>query len=399
MQSTHRVFFQNAVHMTSLSSESVALVVTSPPYPMIAMWDALFIQADPSIKKKLENYQGMAAFELMHRCLDPVWREVFRVLVPGGIACINIGDATRTIGNDFTLYPNHARILTAMTPLGFSPLPEILWRKQTNAPNKFMGSGMLAPGAYVTLEHEHILILRKGAKREFSNPEEKRNRQESAFFWEERNQWFSDVWMDLKGTTQRLEDTAARRRSAAFPFEVPYRLINMFSVKGDLVLDPFLGTGATMAAAMAAGRDSVGFEFSKEFLASIHSRLASIVTLANERIEKRLSAHIEFVRERSDNKSPLKHRNKWYGFPVITNQETGLLLNALQEVKKIDDTTISISYESSPQADFVLKCEDITEPPTLPGLPKGRPKKPGGPPGPSNKGFWIFKPKPACFVG
>ncbi|MDX9785957.1 MAG: site-specific DNA-methyltransferase [Desulfobacterales bacterium] len=374
MKTVHRIFFQNAKKMAALSNESVALMVTSPPYPMIAMWDELFVQMDRSIKKALRDGEAMTAFELIHHCLDPVWREVYRVLVPGGIACINIGDATRTIAGNFGLYPNHARILSALVTIGFSPLPEILWRKQTNAPNKFMGSGMLPPGAYVTLEHEHILILRKGAKREFATPEEKRNRQESAFFWEERNQWFSDVWMDLKGTTQRLIDNDARQRSAAYPFELPYRLINMFSVKGDLVLDPFLGTGATMAAAIAAGRDSVGFELSSEFLTVIHNRIDTIVQFANERIKERLAAHVEFVKERVRTNGPLKHRNEYYGFPVVTSQEARLIINALQKAEKINDTTISIDYGKNPQPDFILKWEEPPETGAGPGRPSGKKK-------------------------
>ena len=100
-----------------------------------------------------------------------------------------------------------------------------------------MGSGMMPPGAYVTLEHEYVLVLRKGNKREFGTAEEKKNRRESCFFWEERNLWFSDVWMDLKGTTQNLIEDSARNRSAAYPFELPYRIITMFSVKGDTILD------------------------------------------------------------------------------------------------------------------------------------------------------------------
>jgi modification methylase len=232
MESIHKIYFQNANKMNVIESGSVALIVTSPPYPMIEMWNELFVQPSKAIQNALNAGKGMEAFELMHQLLDPVWREVYRVLTPGGIACINIGDATRTLGDNFILYPNHARILNAMVKIGFTPLPEILWRKQTNAPNKFMGSGMMPPGAYVTLEHEHILILRKGAKREFHRDVDKQNRRESAFFWEERNHWYSDVWMDLKGTTQKLSENNARLRSAAYPFELPYRLINMFSVKG-----------------------------------------------------------------------------------------------------------------------------------------------------------------------
>ena len=93
-----------------------------------------------------------------------------------------IGDATRSLDKNFALFSNHARIISGCLNIGLQNLPNIIWRKQTNAPNKFMGSGMLPPGAYVTLEHEFILIFRKGRKREFKTDEEKLNRQESSFF-------------------------------------------------------------------------------------------------------------------------------------------------------------------------------------------------------------------------
>lgn len=71
-----------------------------------------------------------------------------------------IGDATRTINGEFKLYNNHSRIVKSCSELGLTTLPDIIWHKTTNAPNKFMGSGMLPCGAYVTLEHEYILIFR-----------------------------------------------------------------------------------------------------------------------------------------------------------------------------------------------------------------------------------------------
>ena len=203
------------------------------------MWDKMFCNQNLSIKDELNRSHGMKAFELMHKELDRVWKEIFRVLKKGGFACINIGDAVRTIDGDFCLYPNHSRILHFLQDLGFHALPDILWRKQTNAPNKFMGSGMLPAGAYVTLEHEFILIVRKGSKRDFNKEQEKRNRHESALFWEERNGWFSDIWFDIKGASQVLGTRESRLKSAAFPFEITYRLINMYSVKYDVVLDLF----------------------------------------------------------------------------------------------------------------------------------------------------------------
>jgi DNA modification methylase len=186
----------------------------------------------------------MACFEAQHQALDAVWAECARVLADGGFLCVNIGDATRSLNDQFCLYPNHARILTAAMRLGLTPLPDILWRKPNNSPNKFMGSGTLPAGAYVTYEHEYILILRKGGKRQFSKEEQAR-RAASAYFWEERNQWFSDLWTDLLGADQRLLDPEARARSAAYPLELPYRLILMYSIEGDVVLDPFVGTGTT----------------------------------------------------------------------------------------------------------------------------------------------------------
>ncbi len=83
-----------------------------------------------------------------------------------------------------------------------------------------MGSGMLPAGAYVTLEHEYVLIFRKGGKRTFPSQNQAERRRRSAFFWEERNRWFSDVW-DFKGERQRLNGSDIDRRSAAFPFELP----------------------------------------------------------------------------------------------------------------------------------------------------------------------------------
>ena len=344
MITRHQIIFQDSNKIKNIPNESVGLVVTSPPYPMIEMWDETFSVQNPKVSDVLKARNGSRAFESMHNVLDPVWKEIHRVLKKGAIACINIGDATRTINDNFTLYQNHTRIMQCLLKLGFNPLPAILWRKQTNAPNKFMGSGMLPPGAYVTLEHEYILILRKGRKREFETDQEKQLRRESAFFWEERNVWFSDVWMDLKGTTQNLFDATVRKRSGAFPFELAYRLINMFSVKGDAVLDPFLGVGTTMYAAIAAGRNSVGIEIDENLKGPIGSRIDSIVPYSNMCIQTRIEKHLQFVEDYFETKGGFKYLNNPYGFPVITRQETELFINPLQSVKIKDATSFEIEY-------------------------------------------------------
>ena len=350
MQTTHQIFYRDARDLKEIPSESVDLVVTSPPYPMIGMWDDIFGSQNVEIEKALKAGDGKLAHELMHEILDSVWDEVFRVLKDGRFACINIGDATRKVNGDFCLYPNHARILNYLLDIGFSALPDILWRKQTNAPNKFMGSGMLPAGAYVTLEHEYILILRKGSKREFKTECEKQNRRESALFWEERNIWYSDVWMDIKGTGQRLSDELSRLRSAAFPYDLAYRLINMYSVKGDVILDPFLGMGTTIAAAMTSGRNSIGVEIDKSFHSAICPMARQIVNFSNDYLRDRLMRHFAFVEDRIQKSGPLKYTNRYYECPVVTSQEQSILLNGLNEVRESDDNIFEIAYSERPQS-------------------------------------------------
>lgn len=349
VKTMHTTIIGDAGDMATVSSESVDLVVTSPPYPMIRMWDDLFCHQNPSIRNHLDASEGMAAFEVMHRELDKVWDEVFRVLKTNGFACINIGDATRKLGDDFCLYPNHARVLQHLTAIGFHVLPDILWRKQTNAPNKFMGSGMLPAGAYVTLEHEYILVVRKGSKRCFDTAEEKSLRRESAFFWEERNQFFSDIWTDLKGAGQVLKQGESRMRSGAFPFELAYRLICMYSIKQDIILDPFLGTGTTQAAAAAACRSSIGIETEASLLPVIRQWPNHIVDFANQYHERRLAGHVEFVNDRIAADKPLKYRNRFYDFPVMTSQETDLYFHDLKKIIDFDDHRVEVSYAGKPR--------------------------------------------------
>lgn len=350
--STHTVRFESATSLTSVPDRSIHLVVTSPPYPMIAMWDALFAGQSTGVSEALSAEDGSAAFEWMHQCLDPVWAEVERVLVDGGIACINIGDAVRTVGGIFSLYPNHARILTQATRLGLTALPAILWRKPTNAPTKFMGSGMMPPGAYVTLEHEYILVFRKGGARQFVSETDRERRRTSAYFWEERNAWFSDVWLDLKGVGQEGATHGVRHRSAAFPFELPYRLITMFSAIGDTVLDPFLGIGTTMMAAAAAGRNSIGYEIDPALAGPIQDRMADVGEIANHRMHHRIETHRSFVADRQQQGRPCRHHNHPHAFPVMTKQERDLRIVPVADFRATGSNAFSVKYADAPPADW-----------------------------------------------
>jgi site-specific DNA-methyltransferase (cytosine-N4-specific) len=276
------IILGNSQQMPELADSTVHLMVTSPPYPMIKMWDNLFGRLDPKIARSWRELEAdkreetvMQIYEGMHESLAEVWREAYRVLVDGGIACVNIGDATRSVNGRFRLFPNHSRIIEHCERIGFTTLPYVLWKKPTTKPKykgkgAFLGSGFLPPNAYVTLDCEFILIFRKGKLRRFA-PHDRR-RYESAFTKRERDEWFSQIWT-VPGTRQT--GTAIERRTAAFPGEIASRLIRMFSVKGDTVLDPFLGSGTTTKAAMENERNSVGYETDESLVPLIKRKIGT----------------------------------------------------------------------------------------------------------------------------
>ena len=351
MRSTHQLLHCNALDTPASYDGKVSLIVTSPPYPMVSMWDELFANSSKQVAEALEKGDGREAFESMHVQLDPIWARCVSLLHDGGIACINIGDATRTLNERFELYSNHARIIHSMQQLGMQCLPLILWRKSTNAPNKFMGSGMLAPGAYVTLEHEYILVFRKGDKRIFDAADKER-RKRSAYFWEERNRWFSDLWA-LGGTRQVLTKGLDRARSAAYPIEVPYRLIQMYSLQGDLIYDPFLGTGTSSIAAMLSGRNSLGTELSADLVEVCREQFNTLAPATGHTLtQKRLAAHKAFVNERQQTRGEgsFKHHHPEYDFPVMTRQETTLHLPIITSIEATDHHSWQVDYERIPDS-------------------------------------------------
>jgi site-specific DNA-methyltransferase (cytosine-N4-specific) len=247
----------DARELPGVGDASVELVVTSPPYPMIAQWDRMFREL------------GAVDFDGMHRILADAWRACHRVLVPGGLLAINIGDALRSINGEFRLWPNHARVIAECESLGLRSLPYLLWKKPTNRPNAFLGSGFLPPNAYVTLDCEFVLLFRKGPLRAFPRGDGRRSA--SRYSRAERDRWFSQVWGDVRGARQDAEG----RRTAAFPPAIPERLVRMFSVVGETVLDPFAGTGTTLWVASELGRHALGVERDPALVERLRARARS----------------------------------------------------------------------------------------------------------------------------
>lgn len=233
-----QIYNKSSHDMSEIESNSVHLVVTSPPYPMIKKWDNLF---------------GTIDFEKQHEYLFKVWQECKRVLVDGGLACINMGDATRSVEGEFCCYPNFAKLTMQMYNLEFKPLVPIIWKKISNKPNAFLGSGFLPTNAYVTQECEYIGIYRKSKKRKFVPKDE--DRYKSQFTKEERDVWFSQIW--------NINGERGAGKTSVFPKEIPYRLVRMFSIRKDTVLDPFCGQGTTGFVSESLNRNFIGYDVEK----------------------------------------------------------------------------------------------------------------------------------------
>lgn len=226
---------------------------------------------------------------------------------------------------------------------------------------------MYTPCAYVTYEHEYILVFRKGGNRKFTNAE-KNIRHNSAYFWEERNIWFSDLW-EIKGTTQVLKKVESRSRSAAFPFEIAYRLVNMYSLQYDFVYDPFSGAGTVTRAAMASKRNSIGIDIDAGICKQAISKSAQSMDDLNLYTTNRIRKHKKYIEELPAEKRGNLYENVNHSFKVKTRQETEISITLLNSVKTIDDKIVCF-YEkvegltktgAAPASDDIIpKASDVS---------------------------------------
>ena len=126
----------------------------------------------------------------------------------------------------------------------------------------------------------------------------------------------------------------------------------MFSVKGDLVVDPFLGTGTTMWAAMAAARNCAGYEIERGLRRQMHATADRLVDYANARIGKRIEAHVDFVNQNRRSKAAFKYTNRYYQFPVMTRQEVDICLNPLTRIEMCANQGYKVRYSSQRSPSF-----------------------------------------------
>ncbi len=245
-----------------LRPESIHLVLTSPPY-----WT---LKEYPSREGQLGE---VSDYETFLGELDKVWRQCYEALVPGGRVVCVVGDVclSRRKNGRHAVIPLHASIQEHCRLIGFDNLAPIIWYKIANAAYEVdRGSGFLGkpyePNAVIKNDIEFVLNERKpGGYRSPSLAA----RLLSVIPAGCHGEWFTQVWTDIPGAS-------TRDHPAPYPLALAERVIRMFSFVGDTVLDPFLGTGTTSAAAARWGRNSLGFELEPDYHSMAVGRLRDI---------------------------------------------------------------------------------------------------------------------------
>lgn len=238
----NQIFTHSSESMHELPDNCVHLMVTSPPYNVGKEYDQ---------NLKLDEYLAM---------LRRVWIETLRVLVPGGRACINVANLGRK-----PYIPLHAFIISDMLSLGFLMRGEIIWDKASSASaSTAWGSWRSASNPTLRDVHEYVLIFSKDT---FGRPARKGKRYSVG----------KDEFLENTKSVWSFPAVSAKKigHPAPFPQELPQRLIELYTFQGDIVLDPFMGSGQTALAALATERSYVGYELDENY-----------VKLANQRIHQ-----------------------------------------------------------------------------------------------------------------
>lgn len=257
---SHSIYRGDARRMVNLEPESVHLVLTSPPY-----WTLKEYRDSEGQLGHVESYE-----EFLNE-LDAVWEQCLRALVPGGRLICVVGDvclSRRENAGRHTVVPLHASIQEHCRKLGFDNLAPIIWHKISNAAYEVEGgAGFLGkpyePNAVIKNDIEFILMQRKpGGYRAPDIP----TKILSLISSENHKKWFQQIWTGVTGAS-------TKHHPAPYPTELAERLVRMFSFVGDVVLDPFLGTGTTTVAAAKWGRNSIGFEIDSHYFKLARKRI------------------------------------------------------------------------------------------------------------------------------
>ena len=229
--------------MSLLPDDSVHLMVTSPPY---------------NVGKDYDEDLGLREYRQL---LRDVCLEVYRKLVVGGRACVNVANLGRR-----PYVPLHSYIIADMLEIGFLMRGEIIWDKAASAgASTAWGSWMSASNPAMRDVHEYILVFSKGEM------QRRGKGKRSTISREEFLEYTKSVWSFPTESATRVG------HPAPFPVDLPYRLIQLYTFEGDVVLDPFCGSGTTCVAALTTNRHYIGFDNNEEYVKLARERIVNAV--------------------------------------------------------------------------------------------------------------------------
>lgn len=233
------IYCKSSEVMNDIPDNSVHLMVTSPPY---------------NVKKEYDKDLSLNEYMTL---LKTVFKETYKKLATGGRACINVANLGRK-----PYIPLHSYIITDMLDIGFQMRGEIIWNKASSAsPSTAWGSWKSAANPVLRDIHEYILVF---SKESFSrNKGVKENTINKDNFIE----WTKSIW------TFPAVSARSIGHPAPFPEELPHRLIQMYTFKNDIVLDPFCGSGTTCLAALKDGRHYIGYDIKKDYVHLVNQRI------------------------------------------------------------------------------------------------------------------------------
>jgi site-specific DNA-methyltransferase (adenine-specific) len=242
-ENINRIFCKSSENMDELPDNSAHLMITSPPY---------------NVTKEYDNNLSLNEYlDLLNR----VWKETYRVLAPGGRACINVANLGRK-----PYIPLHSYIIDIMAKIGFLMRGEIIWNKASSAsPSTAWGTWLSASNPVLRDIHEYILIFSKDT---FSRM---RKGKEATIKKEEFLEWTKSVWTFPAVSANQIG------HPAPFPEELPHRLIELYTFKNDVVLDPFVGSGTTCLAAIKDKRYYIGYDTNPEYVKLSEERLSAYI--------------------------------------------------------------------------------------------------------------------------
>ena len=254
MSTHHKIIFGNCMDMNEIPNESVHLMITSPPY-----FNAPFDYKD--LFKGYGQYLGV---------IKNFAKETYRVLQKGRIAVLNIDDMLVN-GDKFPIVADATKIFQEA---GFRYRDRIIWKKPDGYLRISRRSGVILQNPYPMYFYpdnllESIIIFQKGKFDYKSIPKKEKENSKIDKKEFQDNKWFSTLWE----MTNVLPNAKLEKDIAAFPKELPYRAIKLFSYKGETVLDPFCGSGTTLKMARQLGRNGIGIEIKKGLKPIIQEKL------------------------------------------------------------------------------------------------------------------------------